>query len=523
MNSSFQQSITTLVLLLFFTTSFSQENVHLIDKQNQIDTYLGELNGKHYFYSKYRFFCHESSISIFESQEDQLVEANKIPRDLYGIELFIHDNSIYCLSLSNGTGAKDLVLKKYDSNFSFVESRILHNLNSQKFLNFRFRKSGHSFGIVIKGQKDTYFVRHHISDNTSQVSVTNSRELNNHVCSDLVVFDNLQMNVIYDSYELEIDPIFISCNNNEFVSVNIPQEIKLTDVHSRYFRFVQSNDTTILTSLLFSNKKSRKIIGYTYSILDINSTSTPSFSKIINPHFNDQTLWSSDEFKDWSNDKYNDNTCNQLMKQVILHNGNLIFFSQGSMMDPNRFKPLNPVAIMPLTNVEDRRFQTALNSYYYDDSRFTLLDILISSVDIHKNTVNWSHKTFNIVDQHTPSRVIHNIWEPNFAIHFKADSLQLICNYASRAFNEDGALDPKKKATPILRATTLAKITINLSSGENNTIPLLGFTADGLSKSKFVAEAFTVSKEGFLIAVLYNTGRGVVQFLENYWVTHLKL
>lgn len=522
--------ILPLLLTLFCKTTFSQETTYDIDKQNQIDTYLGELNGKHYFYSKYRFFCEESSITIFENQADHLLEVNRISKDLYGIELFIIDNSIYCLSLSNGSGSKDLILTKYDANFSPVESKVLYSLNDQKFLNFRFRKTKYSFGLVMKGQKETYFVRHNISNNTSEISIANSKDLSNHVCSDLAVNDHLQMKVIYDSYQLATDPLFISCNTGEVIPTSLPQEIKLNDNHSRCFRFVQSNDTTLLTSLLFSNKKSRKIIGYTYSKLDFDNPNAPSFIQIINPHFNNETIWTSGEFKDWSNDKYNDNTCNQLIKQVILHNGNLIFFSQGSMLDPNRYNTFQPVATMPFTDIVDRRYQIAsntnhaiANSYQLTDCNFTLLDILVSSINLSKNDVDWSYKTFNLVDPHTPSRVIHNIWEANFATHLKGDELQIISNYAIREFNEDGLLDTKKKASSLLTATTPVKITINLSSGENNTTPLLGVTSNGLSKSRFIAEAFTISKEGILIAILYNLEKGITHFLENYWVTHLKL
>jgi hypothetical protein len=517
-------------IILVGSFSFAQESVYDIDKQNQIDTYLGEIDGNHYFYSKYRFFCEESSITIFKQESDQLIEVKKLPKDLYGVELFVLNNSVYCLSLSNNNaGSKDLILTKYDSDFTVIESNILCSLKGQQFLNFRFRKTDNSFGLVAKSQ-ETYFIRHNLLTQTTEVSSVNSKTLGKHVCSDLAVNDNLQMKIIYDSYELENDPVFISCDKNDVIPISIAQEVKFNENHLRCFRFTQSNDTLLLTSLLFSNRKSRKIIGYTYSRLDFTKSETPVFTRIINPFFNDEALWTPGEFKDWSNDKFNDNTCNQLMKQVILHQGTLYFFSQGSMMDPNRYNTFQPVATMPYTNVIDRRYQIASNTNHapsdaseITDYAFKLLDILVSSVNISDNKVNWSYKSFNLQDPHNSSRVIHNIWEPNFAIHFQNENLQLISNYSHHEFNDEGILEPKKKAASLSSTTTPVKIDINLSSGENTTTPLLGTTGDGLPKSKLIAEAFTVSKDGILIAVLYNLGKGITQFLENYWVTHLKL
>nr|WP_294859007.1 hypothetical protein [uncultured Fluviicola sp.] len=486
---------------------------------------MGEIDGHHYFYSKYRFFCEESSITIFEQESDHLIESKKLQKDLYGVELFILNQSLYCLSLSSANiGSKNLILTKYDSDFNAIESNILCSLSGQPFLNFRFRKTDNSFGLVAKSQ-ETYFIRHNLLNQTTEVSSVNSKTLEKHVCSDLAVNDNLQMKVIYDAYELENDPIFISCVKNEATPIKIAQEVKLNENHLRCFRFTQSNDTLLLTSLLFSNRKSRKIVGYTYSRLEFTNSETPLFTRIINPFFNDEAFWTPGEFKDWSNDKFNDNTCNQLMKQVILHNGTLYFFSQGSIMDPNRYNTFQPVATMPFTNVIDRRYQIASNSHYLTDYAFTLLDILVSSVNITENKVNWSYKTFNLQDPHTPSRVIHNIWEPNFVILFKNENLQLISNYSNREFNNEGILETRKKAATlsISPGTTPVKIVIDLSSGENSTTPLLDTPSKELSKSKFIAEAFTVSKEGVLIAVLYNIEKGITHFLENYWLTHLKL
>lgn len=477
--------ITCLLLLLSLNLSAQKiQSISRVGYFSSVNTYLGNIEGKEYFYNKWLFYVSNAPVLIGSRSGDSIVKEGELLRKPSEriFEVFAFENLIYTIVGEYRGGNINVRLDEYNAKLKVIDSRdlfetprmkseapVLHmKLEGEMLMVLLMKKEaeGQFISAICNMKKDDVFV-----------NVLTCPDIENYNCADMIVNENFQAGIVLENRKHKEKAFLVCCDRTEVVFREIHDGKE--DMWCGSFKLTFNSDNTFSAGSLVYKIKGKKATGYALC-----KTSFDDEGTLMMELFESPDLVDLDKSGHYSNTK-------MLRLKVFepVSNDRYLFISENNyVMQPNNVVPKLETGFSP-------------PGFTY----YLLTSMVVSSLNMKSKSIEWVVPVKGRFEILYTARAA----SPGFVYNASENECTIYCNLPIVKYHRQGKYDnmetsPEHKCTPSV-------IKINLQDG-NCMISPISKTLNDLPYEWMLPESFYEGPEG---EKYFMTMLGPIQLVHN--------